>query len=250
MSSSPDPESVLTASRQSRSWKVWLAILAGAYLLVAYLIVPTVWEVLFHRHPSLDDDPRLTNTHDGHPGDPLNVALVGSLPELRGIMQAAGWTQAAALGLESDLKIAEDTVLSRPDANAPVSKLYLYGRMEDAAYEFPVGDSPRQRHHVRFWKSPTPAPDGRDVWLGSASFDERVGLSHTTGQITHHIDGNVDKERDFLFRRLEATIWLKDEWTQSGFHTVLSGRNGGGDEWHTDGGLRMGEIRSEIETRE
>ena len=27
---------------------------------------------------SLDDSPRITTTGDGHPGDPLNVALIGS----------------------------------------------------------------------------------------------------------------------------------------------------------------------------
>jgi len=28
---------------------------------------------------------------------------------------------------------------------------------------------------------------GRAVWFGSATFDERVGLSYTTGQVTHHV---------------------------------------------------------------
>jgi hypothetical protein len=204
--------------------------------------MPLAWKRYVRRHPSLDDNPRITTTGDGHPGDPLNVALVGTRDELDGAMQAAGWFPAAALGLRSDLKIAADTVLKRPDDEAPVSSLYLFGRKEDAAFEQPVGDSPRQRHHVRFWKTGRSDDDGRPVWLGGATFDERVGLSHTTGQVTHHIDGNVDAERDHLFETLESAGGLEEQWTVDDYHTERTGRNGGGDEWHTDGRLYAGRI--------
>jgi hypothetical protein len=36
----------------------------------------------------------------------------------------------------------------------------------------------------------------RPIWVGSAVFDERVGLSRTTGQITHVTAPDVDAERD------------------------------------------------------
>jgi hypothetical protein len=41
-------------------------------------------------------------------------------------------------------------VFKRPDDEAPVSTLYLFGRKEDLAFEKPVGGSPKERHHVRF----------------------------------------------------------------------------------------------------
>ena len=85
----------------------------------------------------------------------------------------------------------------------------------------------------------------RPVWVGSATFDERVGLSHTTGEITHHIDGNVDAERDRLFADLEQTGRLAEVWWVDDFHTVKSGKNGGGDKWHTDGRLEAGRIAAE-----
>src|SRR6185369_11715834 len=102
-------------------------------------------------------------------------------------MLAAGWHAADPLGLRSDLEIAADTVLARPYEDAPVSNLYLFGRKEDLAFEQPAGDDPRRRHHVRFWKSSKVDDQGRPAWVGSATYDQRVGLSHTTGQITHHI---------------------------------------------------------------
>lgn len=219
-----------------------LVVLLFVYFVVAYLAVPYLWEFYAHRHPTFDDNPRITKTKDGHPGDPLNVALIGTEEQLRQIMQAAGWFPAAKLGLRSDLKIAADTVLSRPDEEAPVSNLYLFGRKEDLAFEQPVGDNPRQRNHVRFWKTDDVDGDGRPGWIGAASYDERVGLSHTTGQITHHIAPDVDKERDHLFDDLKRTGELAEFYTVDGYHTKLEGRNGGGDPWHTDGRLFVGVI--------
>lgn len=226
-------------SRRRRMMRVSI-IVAVAYLLAAYVIIPLAWEFYAHRHPSFDGHPRLTQTGDDHPGDPLNVVLIGTKEQIEAIMRAAKWDTAAALGIRSDFKIAEDTVLSRPDVNAPVSNLFLFGRKEDLAFEQPVGDNPRQRNHVRFWKTDKSNDDGRAIWIGAASYDERVGLSHTTGQITHHIAPDVDQERDHLFDNLKATGDLADQYTVNGFHSELKGRNGGGDPWFTDGNLYVG----------
>ena len=93
-----------------------------------------------------------------------------------------------------------------------------------------------QRHHVRFWHRDK-LEHGRKVWFGSATFDDRVGLSHTTGQVTHHIGPDVDAERDLVMSRLQKAGWAQDEYYVDGFHKVLEGRNGGGDPWRTDGRL-------------
>jgi hypothetical protein len=89
------------------------------------------------------------------------------------------------LTLDSCLEIAEASVLKRPYDDAPVSNLYLFGRKQDLAFEQAVGGDPRHRHHVRFWRTDDVDTDGRPVWVGSAVYDERVGLSRTTGQVTH-----------------------------------------------------------------
>jgi hypothetical protein len=222
---------------------LWIAGVVLLYLLVAYVLLPLWWSVYEKRHPWLENIPGVTQTHDHHPGDPLNVSLVGSQEELEEIMTAAGWYKAKALGLRSDVKIAADTILKRPDDEAPVSSLYLFGRKEDVAYEQPVGDSPRKRHHVRYWKCPQASPDGRTVWIGSVTFDERVGLSHTTGQVTHHISPDVDEERDRLFAELKKTGELASVEAIADFHTTLSGKNGSGDPWHTDGALMYGVMK-------
>ena len=79
------------------------------WLAAAYVVIPFAWQRYIKRHPAFDDNPRITETSDGHPGDPLNVALFGTDAQLVAIMEAAQWHPAAALGLESDLKIARPT---------------------------------------------------------------------------------------------------------------------------------------------
>lgn len=234
------------ARRGRRRWMYVILAIVVLYLLAAYVVAPLAWEWYAARHPSFDDHPRITQTGDHHPGDPLNVSLIGTKDEIVAIMTAAKWFPAAALGIRSDIKIAEATILSRPDDEAPVSSLYLYGRKEDLAFEQPVGDNPRQRHHVRFWQTPDASAGGRPIWIGSASYDKRVGISHTTGQITHHIAADIDAERDHLFENLQATGDLAEEYTVAGFHAELSGKNGGGDPWHTDGGLFVGVIKTDV----
>ena len=236
------------APRRGRSSLVkaifWLFGILAVYFLVAYVLLPLVWLRYEYRHPALDELPGITVTGDHHPGDPINVALIGTERQLQQIMLAAGWYPADPVTLRSSLKIAAGTVLRRPYDDAPVSPLYLWGHKQDLSFEKPVGDDPRRRHHVRFWKSAKLDDQGRPLWAGSVTYDERVGLSHTTGQITHHIGPDVDAERDLLFADLKKTGDLEDVKFIDGFHKVKSGRNGGGDPWHTDGRLEMGVIKA------
>jgi hypothetical protein len=246
-SASPPPEVIPPIMPQRRSGYRQLMILVGSalvgYLAVAYILMPALWQRYARRHPSLVDIPGITHTGSGIPADPLNVALIGTETELKKLMVAAGWYPADPLTFASCLKIASGTVLKRPYDDAPVSNLYLFGRRQDLAFEKPVGDNPRKRHHVRFWVTDKTDPDGRPVWVGAAIYDERVGFSHTTGQITHHTGAAIDEERDYLFDDLQQTGDLVEVYIVEGFHKVLQGRNGGGDPWHTDGTLDGGVMK-------
>lgn len=239
-------DQIATTPRRRKRMLYAILVVAVIYFLVAYVILPKATTHYYRHHPSLDDNPKITQTSDGRPGDPLNVALIGTKEQVDAIMKAAKWDPAASLGILSDIKIAEGTVLSRPDANAPVSNLMLFGRKEDLAFEQPVGGNPRQRNHVRFWKIDKADDDGRPIWIGSASYDERVEFSDVTLQITHRISPDLDKERDHLFADLKATGDLSEEYDVDNFHKELKGRNGGGDPWYTDGKLYVGVIDADL----
>ena len=135
----------LIPKRRSYKKRILVAFIGLLVLwgLLAYLLVPALWERYAHRHPSFDDVPGITLAGDGVPGDPLNVALIGTKIDLMKIMVAAKWYPSDPLSFKSCLEIAEATVLKRPYDAAPVSNLYLFGRKEDLAFEQPVGDNPR-----------------------------------------------------------------------------------------------------------
>lgn len=220
-----------------------VAAVAALYGLAAYIVIPQIWRFESSRHPALQQIPRRARTGAGLPGDPLNLALVANRTEIVKAMLAAKWYSADPITLESSLRIAASTVLRRPYDNAPVSNLYVRGRKEDLAFEQPVGPDPRKRHHVRFWRSDRVDGSGRPLWAGSATFDIRVGFSHRTGQITHHISPDVDAERDHLLQDLRDTGSLRGVTWVNGFQKLLKGRNGGGDPYYTDGRLAIGVIR-------
>ena len=79
--------------RRSRRRQALLCVagLLLAYLVVAYVILPLGWIRYAHRHPSLEDIPRITHTIADIPGDPLNVAVIGTETRVKKIMLAAKW---------------------------------------------------------------------------------------------------------------------------------------------------------------
>lgn len=192
---------VLVRHKRFRLALIILLIWAAA----AYLLLPWLWKQYFRHYPDYSDVSRVTQTADMHPGDPVNIVIAGTEEQLIRAMTAAGWLPADPVTFDTSLRIAVDSVFRKPDDSAPVSNLYLFGRKEDLAFEQPVGNSPRQRHHVRFWLSEKQEA-GRPVWFGSATFDKSVGLSYTTGQVTHHVDSNVDAERDLISTELQPSI--------------------------------------------
>ena len=193
-------------------------------------------------HPALARCPRHTATKHGRQGDPVNVAFVGTEEELHRALAAAGWYAADPITMQTSFRIAADVVLRKPYDHAPVSPLYLWDRQQDAAFEQPVGDSPKQRHHVRFWRSAEVDHHGEPLWLGAATYDERVEISRTTGGVTHKISADIDKERNKVVSDAHTSGALRGFYWIDQFHSDRHGHNGGGDPYFTDGRLAVGVI--------
>jgi hypothetical protein len=231
-------------SRRKRLRPVRILLLSlVAWFVAAYFVLPMAWRLVTRHHPALADTPCIAVTRNGIPGDPLNIALVGAEDEIVAAMLEAEWYPADPITVKSSLRIAASTIRRRSYETAPVSDLFVWGRKQDLAFQQPIGKDPRRRHHVRFWRSEKLDENGLPLWAGAATRDTSVGLSHTTGQITHHIDANVDAERDKLLDDLTRHDLLVDiDWID-GFHTKLKGRNGGGDRWYTDGRLPIATVK-------
>ena len=213
--------------------------------LLAYLVLPRMHRILTRLYVPNYFIGR-ARTSDGLLGDPVNVALLGSEPQIHGAMQSAGWTLADDVTLASSRRIVSSTLLHRSYLEAPVSPLFLFGRQQDFAYQQEVDGTPGKRHHVRFWRCPPGwlLPGGLAVdWLAAGTYDRSVGLSLFTLQITHKIDEHTDTERDHVVEAITGADPAAEVRVIRDFSTGYHTRNGGGDTIITDGDLPIVDLR-------
>jgi len=199
----------------------WILAVAVTYAIAAYVILPRAVRIglnILQRKRV----PRYTITADGLPGDPVNVVLAGTLPQLRAAFAKAGWARADALTLRSSWRMVRCFLLNSPYPTAPFSTLYLFGRGQDIGFQKAIGDSPRKRHHIRFWalsmeraeatlgtadlwlKAHRPPDHERVYWVGAGTRDTGFSLTQLTFQITHATDSDTNAERDYVIAELKS----------------------------------------------
>lgn len=242
-------------------WLAWLLLTESFHLgwfgvvfvivfwaMLAYLALPRLHRILTAIYVP-DYFIGRTRTSDGLLGDPVNAAVRGSEDALHAAMERAGWVRADPVTLRSSWRIITSTVTRRSYDQAPVSPLFLFGRMQDFAYQQEVAGNPAKRHHVRFWRTPEGwlLPGGARVdWIAAGTFDRAVGFSLFTLQVTHKIDADIDVERDHLIETVRAanpTVGVERLHDfSSGYHS----RNGGGDTIRTDGTLPILELPADL----
>jgi len=133
---------------------------------------------------------------------------------------------------QTSAKIAADSLAHRSYPTAPVSNLYVFGRIQDLAFEKPTNDV-QNRGHIRIWKT-SALIGGQSVWVGAASYDSGIELSSTNHFPTHHIAPTVDLERNAVGSDLEKTDLVKEEVDGTFTPPILYARNGGGDYYASD----------------
>jgi hypothetical protein len=215
-----------------------IGVVVGSIELLTHVAAPrllTHYEAL----PALAQVPKRTTNARGIAGDPINIALVGSASEASEAFRRGGWTPAEAVTRSSSVKLGESVLLHRPDSAAPVSPLYLFGRMQDLAFEREVGVSASRRHHVRLWQVANVEYEGRPVWVGGATFDQRAGISHRGLHPTHHIAPDIDEERDTLAADLIRAGQIVRTSRVTGIGLRVDARNAEGDRFDTDGEMRV-----------
>ena len=96
------------------------------YLLASYGVIPEFWRLYESRHPAFALEAKRAFTQLGIPGDPINVAFIGSEEELHKTMVAAEWYPADPITLRSSARIVADSLLHRAYDAAPVSDLFVW----------------------------------------------------------------------------------------------------------------------------
>jgi hypothetical protein len=142
--------------------------------------------------------PRRVGDLQGNPGDMVNYALIGTEDQVTKAFAAAGWVQVDKTTQDAVVHGLVSTLSHSAYTEMPMSTLYLFGRSQDLSF---ARATPLEvaaiRHHLRVWKT-TETVGGEPFWVGSATHDNGFEKDQRNGGITHHIDANVDQERDFL----------------------------------------------------
>jgi len=206
----------------------WILAVGVTYGIAAYIILPRAirmgLKILKRKRV-----PSYTVTGDGLPGDPVNLALAGTLQQLRGAFASLGWSEADRLSLASSWGMVRAFVFNSPYPTAPFSTLYLFGRGQDIGFQKAIDNSPRKRHHIRFWAlSPTrardtwgaadfwlnterPSENERVIWVGAGTRDTGLSLTRLSFQITHATDSDTNEERDYIIGELRKARSIEAE---------------------------------------
>lgn len=100
--------------------------------------------------------------------------------------------------------------------------------MQDIGFQQPIDNSPRKRHHIRFWalslahsaddltapsfwlNTDRPPADERVLWLGAGTRDTGLSLTGLTFQVTHATDSDTNAERDHIVAQLTNSQVIAD----------------------------------------
>ena len=191
----------------------------------------------------LQQIPRRIGDLQGNPGDMVNFMIIGSREALTKTYADAGWMLA-----DKDKKQAVFHALTATlDKDAylamPMSPLYLFGRVQDFGFEHaePV-QMVQQRHHLRIWKAPIEI-DGQTVWVGAATHDVGFEKDQRNNGLTHKIDPDIDKDREYLGETLDATGEVAALSHVTPSDPLKEAHTATGGSFHSDGQILVMQLR-------
>lgn len=174
-------------------------------------------------------------TGNGNPGDMVNFALVGTAEDVKNAFKVAGWVPVDKSVQEAILNGLISTLSHEAYTAMPMSTLYLFGRPQDLSYA--RGDPlvvAAERHHLRVWNSGL-VVDGRPLWVGSATHDIGFEKDQRTGGVTHRIDPEIDKERDYILQSFDAAGAFSSAAYVTPSNPMREAHTATGGSFHSDG---------------
>jgi len=183
----------------------------------------------------LDKIPRRVVDKDGLEGDRVNFLILGEEEQMKRALLDAGWVIVDRTVKDSILRGALGTLSRQAYLTMPMSELYLFGRPQD--YGFAMSDpvmTVAERHHFRIWKAPFQV-GGMTLWVGAGTHDVGFDRDQRTGGITHRIDPDTDKEREFIGETLKYSGQVVKTEYVTPKNTVTKAKTAHGQEYFSDG---------------
>ncbi len=211
---------------------VVFALIASPFLVHIQPVTttPAYKTLLISDESTVQKLPLYSETLTGSRMEPISFIYVGYKNEIVSTFLSHGWYEADPSTVGNTLKALAVGFQGRQYLTAPVTPSYLNFKPENIAFEQSTEThSLRQRHHTRIWLTDYAVPDGRPIWVATASFDEGVEFAGAAKLPTHHIDPNIDAERVYITKSLGL---------RSNLISVVQpqlGKNASGDSFFTDG---------------
>ncbi|HVW85511.1 MAG TPA: LssY C-terminal domain-containing protein [Bryobacteraceae bacterium] len=183
----------------------------------------------------LDTIPTRVVDSMGNSGDRTNFVVIGSQNQVESALKAAGWVLVDKTKTDVVIRGLISSFSKQSYVTLPMSELTLYGRSQD--YGWAQADPLlviQSRHHFRLWKAPFLA-GGQTVWVGAGTHDIGLEKDQRTGNLTHKIDPQVDKERDYIGSSLSQSglVAKLDYMTPS--RPVTTAKTATGGQFSSDG---------------
>lgn len=243
----------------------FLVAILITYAFLAYFAIPALLRIRHIIQPPTHV-PTRTIAGDGWAVDPINlVMLAKNEKEFIWAMQKAGWSVADTFNFRNTLKMIWAIALNRPYRNAPFGSYYVFGRKQDIGFQIPVGNSPRYRHHIRFWRLGTTLLEDehehhgfwrkllrrfmqkeKEVWVGAAILDHGLSVRARNFQIDHGVEGDTTIERDFVVQTLKEANVLRDAVTIKAGEPLRTRHQGLGESIIADGYVKLCEIKRQF----
>jgi hypothetical protein len=187
--------------------------------------------------------PRRVQDQQGNPGDMVNFAIVGTQDQVQKAFTAAGWTGVDKTTQDAIVHGLLATLSHEAYTEMPMSILYLFGRPQDLSLSRadPLAVA-AIRHHLRVWKT-TETVDGKPLWVGSATHDNGFEKDQRNGSVTHHIDPNIDVERDFIQQSFAAAGVLAGAAYVTPSNPLQTALTATGGSFHSDGRIVVMALR-------
>lgn len=179
--------------------------------------------------------PRRVVDKDDNPGDRVNFLVLGTEEQVRAALLSVGWVVVDRSVKDTVLRGALGTFSRQAYLTMPMSELMVFGRPQD--YGFAMSDPIKTvmaRHHFRIWKAPFDV-DGLTLWVGAGTHDTGFDKDQRTGGVTHKIDPDTDKERDFIGETLKQSGQVVKTAYVTPPDTITKAKTAHGQEFHSDG---------------
>jgi len=180
---------------------------------------------------------------EGNPGDMVNFALIGTKEQVQASFKAAGWIPVDKSVQEAILNGLLQTLSREAYTAMPMSTLYLFGRPQDMS--FARADPllvAAERHHLRVWQTDQTIA-GKPLWVGSATQDIGFEKDQRNGGVTHKIDPEIDKERDYLLQSFDAAGAFSSAAYVTPTNPLLDARTATGGSFESDGRIMVMELQ-------